>query len=370
MKVFFPLEAFYPSQAGGTANAAYWLIKNLVKEGFEPIVVASDKGLAPGFPLNSWRENEAGRVIFVRTRYLNFPVGQTLCSLRHFRNADVLHVSSVFYPAAFITALAARLLRKKTIWSVHGELDPHALKHSNLRKAPILRAIKSLMGNYPLFHSTCDEETQYIRDVFGENARIIQIPNYIEIPDQVSRSEGTYLLYIGRLHPKKGLENLINALSMTQEFLRSETVLKIAGKGRPEYEDNLRSLVGSLKLSEKIEFVGQVEGVQKEQLLADASWTIMPSHTENFGLVVLESLAQNTPVIASKGSPWDVLEKERLGFWTENSPEALAAVLTKALTMSREVYEGYRERGRPFVEQNFDVRKNIARWVEAYRTIT
>src|SRR5688572_31456292 len=177
MKVFFPLEVFYPSQAGGTANAAYWLTKNLVLEGFQPIVIASDEGLTPDIPLNRWRENEAGRVIYIKTRHVNFPVGQTLYSLRHFHNSDVVHLSSVFYPAAFITAIAARLLGKRTVWSVHGELDPEALKHSSGRKAPILRAIKWLMGNYPLFHSTCDEETKYIHDVFGESVRIAQISN-------------------------------------------------------------------------------------------------------------------------------------------------------------------------------------------------
>jgi glycosyltransferase involved in cell wall biosynthesis len=144
-------------------------------------------------------------------------------------------------------------------------------------------------------------------------------------------------------------------------------MLKIAGKGKLEYEADLRDLITSLKLDSKVEFVGQVEGKQKEQLLAGASWTIMPSHTENFGLVVVESLAQGTPVIASKGSPWEVLDKEGLGFWTENSPEALSEVLARVMAMGREEYEEYRKRGRPFVEQHFDMQKNIGRWVETYR---
>jgi hypothetical protein len=113
MKIFFPLEVFYPSQAGGPANSIYWLTKNLVKEGFEPIIVASDKGIKNGYPLNRWTENEAGKVIHVRTRSLTFPIGQTLRSLLNFYRADVVHLSSFFYPAAFITAFAARALKKK-----------------------------------------------------------------------------------------------------------------------------------------------------------------------------------------------------------------------------------------------------------------
>lgn len=113
MKIFFPLEVFYPSQAGGPANSIYWLTKSLVKQGFEPIVVASDKGLQSGFPLNKWTDNEAGRVMHVRTRSLTFPIGQTFRSLLCFSRSDVVHISSFFYPTAFITAFAARALKKK-----------------------------------------------------------------------------------------------------------------------------------------------------------------------------------------------------------------------------------------------------------------
>ena len=154
---------------------------------------------------------------------------------------------------------------------------------------------------------------------------------------------------------------------MTDEFLRSDCVLKIAGKGRPEYGSKLRKLVADLGLTAKVEFIGQVEGDEKQKLLADARWTIMPSHTENFGLVVLESLAQNTPVVASKGSPWKALETERLGYWVDNSPEELSAVLKKIVEMDADEYEMYRRHGREFVERNFDVRQNIGKWTETYR---
>ncbi len=369
MKIFFPLEVFYPSQAGGTANAVYWLTKNLVKEGFEPVIISSDKGTRPNFPVNRWSENEAGKVMHVRTKSLIFPIGQTFRSLLNLHRADVVHLSSFFYPVCFITAFAARVLKKRIIWSAHGELDTFALTHSRHKKSTILWFIKRFIGRYPLFHSTCDEETAYIHDAFGEEARVVQIPNFIEMPPQVDRSPGNYLLFLGRLHRKKGIENLINALAITDEFRASEYILKIAGKGMPAYEDQLRKLVTDLKLHDKIIFVGQVEGEEKQKLLADAFWTVMPSHTEIFGLVVLESLAQQTPAIASKGSPWEVLATEELGFWTENSPAELSKTFTRILRMDTSEYEAYRKRGRVFVEKNFDIRENIGRWSETYRNL-
>ena len=248
-------------------------------------------------------------------------------------------------------------------------MDKRALEYSRLRKSPVLWCIKKFIGDYPLFHSTCDEETGYIRDTFGSEARIVQVPNFIELPREVERSAENYLLFLGRLHWKKGIKNLIQALAGTEEFRQSDHVLKIAGKGLPAYEQELRDLVASLEMGDKIDFVGQVEGEEKQHLLANASWTIMPSHTENFGMVVLESLAQNTPVIASKGSPWASLETAHLGFWVDNSSQALSEVIKKILAMTPSEYESYRTGGRDFVEKNFDVRQNIGKWAEIYRSL-
>jgi glycosyltransferase involved in cell wall biosynthesis len=371
MKIFFPVQVFYPSQAGGPANSVYWVTKNLSRHGFQPIVVATDQGLPSDIPLNRWVASDGGKVIYIKTRFISFPIRQIFVSLTNFFRADVVHLSSFFFPTAFLTALAARLLKKKIVWSVRGELDPQALNFSRLKKLPVLWCIKKLIGIYPVFHSTCDEETLNLKHTFSPLARIVQIPNFIELPELVERTAAAapYLLYIGRIHPKKAIDNLIRGLSLSKEFLRSNFVLKIAGKGQKEDENNLLNLVTALGLADKIVFVGQVEGPEKQRLLADAYFTLMPSHTENFGLVVLESLAQNTPVLASQGTPWKVLETEQIGFWPENSPESLAQTIDFILKMPADEYESCRRRCRNFVEQKFDIRQKVARWIEMYQNL-
>jgi glycosyltransferase involved in cell wall biosynthesis len=198
---------------------------------------------------------------------------------------------------------------------------------------------------------------------------VLHITNFIEIPQLQKGAERNYFIFVVRIHKKKGIENLLTALSTNREFLQSRFTLKIAGRGTPDYEAGLRNLVSALKLENKVEFVGQVEGVDKEKLYANAFWTIMPSHTENFGLVVLESLAQNTPVIASKGSPWSVLEKEHLGLWVNNSPDSLSSAITSVMKMSEDEYEAHRRGGRSFVELNYDIDRNIDKWIEVYRSL-
>lgn len=369
MKIFFPLEVFYPSQAGGPANTTYWITKNLQTHGFEPVIVATDKGIQPEIPLNKWLKTDGGTAVYVKTHYLNFPFYQTIISLLNFYKADIVHISSFFFPTSFMTGFAARLLKKKIVWSARGELDTVALEHSKNRKRPILWCIKKFIGKYPVFHSTCDEETIYIKKIFGSEARVAQIPNFIEIPCKMDRKAEKYILYIGRIHPKKAIDNLIKAIAVSDEFIKSGYVLKIAGKGKKEFETDLQQLVEKLGVSEKVIFVGQVEGEAKQKLLADAFWTIMPSHTENFGIVVLESLAQSTPVITSKGSPWESLETEKTGFWIQNEPEILAQKLKEIFAMPESVYQGYRDRCRGYVEREFDINHNIDKWIELYKSL-
>lgn len=366
MKIFFPVEILYPSQAGGAANSVYWLAKTISNAGFETRIVATNKGITDQVDLDRWLRTDAGEVIFIRTWSVHVPFSQVLTSLRQFRRADVVHLSSVFYPAAFITGLAAKLLRKKIAWSPRGELADVALNHSAARKRPILWSMRKLIGSYAVFHSTSDEETEAIRKVFGPTATIRKIPNYVELEPQVNRRDGNYLLFIGRMHPQKALDNLIKALPLSERFASSNFLLKIAGRERPHNVRPLRALVSELGLEDRVEFVGQVEGNEKLQLLADAHVTLLPSHAENFGVVVVESLAQGTPVIASRYTPWASLEKERTGLWPDNSPEELAKAIDRFIAMDEEEYSGYRLRSRAFAEREFDIRNHTDEWTAFY----
>jgi glycosyltransferase involved in cell wall biosynthesis len=189
------------------------------------------------------------------------------------------------------------------------------------------------------------------------------------VPPLADRESSKYLLFIGRVKPIKAVDRLIEALALSNQFERSEFVLKIAGRGTPQYIDELKQIAARLGIAGRIQFIGQVEDEAKNKLFADAYWTFLPSHTENFGHVVLESLAQNTPVLATTGTPWATLEKEKVGFWVDNSPESLARTIDKIIKMSVEEYGGYRERGRAFVINEFDIETNVHRWEEFYDSL-
>ena len=369
MKIFFPLQVFYPSQAGGPANSVYWLTKYLKRTGIQPIVVATNQGVGDGLELNRWNESEAGRVMHVRTRIVYFPLTQTLISLRCVLAADAVQVSSVFFPTAAMSALLARILGKKLVVSPRDELAPYGLARSAARKRPILWLCRYFLAKYATFHATAEKEVVDIKNYFGDGVRVVHIPNLIEMPDLLERSIDGYFLFIGRIDRKKGIDNLIRALSLSSKFLASNIILKIAGGGAAEYVSELKQLVSTSAIEQRVEFVGQIEGEAKQQLFANASWTFMPSISENFGVVVLESLAQKTPVVASTGSPWSMLEDKKVGFWIDNSPESLAAKIDDLIQMPANEYQGYRDRSRQFVEDHFEINKSGGKWLELYKSL-
>jgi glycosyltransferase involved in cell wall biosynthesis len=157
------------------------------------------------------------------------------------------------------------------------------------------------------------------------------IPNGVEIPEDLPEREWLpgnklRLLYLGRLHPKKGIEKLLEAIAILQD----ETVsLALYGAGDDHYVRNLKSIVRSLGLEQAVTFRGHINGQAKLDAFMRADVCVLPSFTENFGVVVGEALAHAVPVIASHGTPWEGLEIRRCGLWIDNSPEGLADAIRR-----------------------------------------
>jgi glycosyltransferase involved in cell wall biosynthesis len=108
------------------------------------------------------------------------------------------------------------------------------------------------------------------------------------------------LLFLSRLHPKKGLDLLVSAFA--RAGLRDHATLVIAGPDSADgYEAKVRRLVKDHGLERRVIFTGMVYGKDRLALMADADLFVLPSHQENFGIVVAESLACGTPVLISDG---------------------------------------------------------------------
>ena len=176
-------------------------------------------------------------------------------------------------------------------------------------------------------------------------------------------------MFVGRIHEKKGVDRLIEALTDSPRFVNSNFTLKIVGDHNNDYGQSLVDQVNQLGLAKKILFLGKREGVEKFRLFAGAYFSIMPSITENFGMVVVESLSQGTPVIASTGTPWRVLEESQAGLWVDPEPAPLAKAIQEIITLTPDAYQAMRNQAYELVCRDFDMQKNIHRWLEVYQHI-
>jgi len=194
---------------------------------------------------------------------------------------------------------------------------------------------------------------------------LVVIPNGVEIPDAVERSRADRtlrLLYLGRLDPKKGLENLLAACRLVDQA-GMDWMLTVAGGGDARYVDRVRGLVGELGLDEKVKMVGPAFGDAKEDLFARSDVVVVPSHTENFGLVVAEALARRVPVIAAKGTPWSRLDEVGCGLWVENDPDSLATAIRQ---MSGLPIRRMGEQGMEWMQREFRWEARAREMIDCY----
>ena len=169
----------------------------------------------------------------------------------------------------------------------------------------------------------------------GFNQPVAIIPNGIHIPELIhaERSRVRTLLYLGRIHPIKGLENLLPAWAAVQDKF-PEWRLQIVGPDSGGHLAELQALATRLNL-ERIAFTGPLTGSEKQKAYANADLYVLPTYSENFGMTVAESLAAGTPAIVTKGAPWQSLDEKQAGRWIDTGKDALIACLEEMLDKSR-----------------------------------
>lgn len=370
--IFFPLGAFYPSQIGGPCNTLYWHTTALKNNGIAPTIITTTFGIAAEAKItsNEWLELECGNVYYDTKRVSSRATRRRIA--QEISKADIVHLNSLFSTYS-IYSFFYRLLfhpKKHIVWSVRGELNENALKYSRWKKNPILFLYKLFNRNI-LYHSTSAQETKGIKKIFS-NSKVVELPNLLA---PAKRLEVTYkknLLYVGRIHPIKSIHKLISSLALSESFLNSDFKLFIVGKHEERhsyYKQELLELVKLLNLQDRVVFKGHLEGLEKERVYVQAYAFILASETENFGNVVVESLNQGTPVIASKGTPWRILEIYNAGYHVSNSPTALAKTIDTIMQLDKEEYHQMQLNTYKLIDENFRVDTQIYKWIDVYKTL-
>jgi glycosyltransferase involved in cell wall biosynthesis len=298
----------------------------------------------------------------------------------------ILHDTGLWLPSNRAAAQVARLVaddvrsrspsshRIKFIISPRGMLTEWALKFRSLKKriAWALYQHRDLKSAHVL-HATSRAEAEGFR-ALGLAQPIAIIPNGVELPGaEVSASVNQCFsisntetpkhrstapppsvlrtaFFLGRIHPIKGLINLVEAWHAVQP---KDWRVVIAGGNENGHRAELESAIRDRGLTQQFEFIGQVPNDDKWALYQKADLFVLPSKSENFGIAIAEALASGVPVITTRGTPWEELVSHRCGWWVDVGSEPLAHALREATALSDSHRREMGRRGRQLIESKY-----------------
>jgi glycosyltransferase involved in cell wall biosynthesis len=216
------------------------------------------------------------------------------------------------------------------------------------------------------FHATAKLEHADIRRM-GFRQPVAIIPNGVDIPEldsDVSR-HGRTLLFLGRIHPKKGLDLLLPAWQAIQTHY-PDWRLRIVGPDNQGHLEAARKLAVDLTLK-RVEFTGALYGRDKWAAYQGADLFVLPTYSENFGMTVAEALAAGTPAVVSKGAPWEQLPAKAAGWWIEIGVDSLVAALEDALSRSPQALSQMGSNGRRWMRDDYAWPQIGSRMAATYR---
>ena len=369
---------------GGVVRAVLDLSESLVHAGHRVTVLTlNDRDIPAAWARGTpWASDKVPGSVLIGPRLRGGVIGSgTVGAARNIvAGADVAHIHAMWLPSNEQVARACRAVGTPYVWSPHGMLDDWCMAQSPLRKRAYhtVFARRALAGAAAM-HCTAEAELDQASKWFGgAKSRGVVIPlpfdlaDYRDLPGPEAarvkfglREGEPTLLFLSRLHTKKGVGTLVRAVGVLRERGRAVRLV-IAGGGDEAYERELRQIVDTLKLGDCVLFAGFVYGREKVSLYQAADAFVLPSSQENFGYVVVEAMAARTPVITTRGvALWPQLERERAAVLVEPEVGPLAAAILGVLDDPAGA-RAMAERGRAWCMKELDPSRIIAGFVEMY----
>ena len=247
------------------------------------------------------------------------------------------------------------------VYHVHGIFEPWILGRSRAKKRAAHWLFENRNFRYAsLWRALTGREVDQIRAV-GISAPIVVAPNGVDleeldspVPDslQVGESGRRRLLFLGRIHPKKGFDVLLPAMASIGDVL-DDWDLVIAGPDEGGYEAEVRSLIRTLGLEDRVELIGAVRGTEKLAVLRSADAFILPSHSEGFPVTVLEAMGSRLPVIVTRTSNIEGIEDRGAGIECDPTVASLEQALMRLSRTDGAELVAMGSRGRSWVEAEF-----------------
>jgi glycosyltransferase involved in cell wall biosynthesis len=271
---------------------------------------------------------------------------------------DLIHNHSLWWlPNIYPGMVRRRYANCRLIVSPRGTLSRWALGFKALRKKVFWCVLQErALRGADCFHATAESEAEDIRRL-GFIQPICILPNGIDVPPLEKMHEGSRrrLLFLGRIHPIKGVDILLRAWRAVQDRFR-DWELHVAGPDDGGHLAGMQALAGHLRL-DRVVFRGPLYGEEKWRAYRAAELVVLPTHSENFGLTVAEALAAGTPAIVTVGAPWGGLVREGAGWWIDIGIDPLIAGLEEALASSPEHLAQMGVAGRQWMLRDYSWRR-------------
>jgi glycosyltransferase involved in cell wall biosynthesis len=281
---------------------------------------------------------------------------------------NAVHLHSVFLWPTYAAARASRRHSVPYVISPRGMLVPELIvRKSRFAKTFWIRAIeRRTFSHAAAVHFTAQSEWNDARRMSIPLPDPFVVPNGIDLPPVSSTLRlGDTLLFLGRINWKKGLDHLIDAMKDV-----AEARVIIAGNDEEELSPKLRAQAERNGVTDRIDFHGPVSGAGKEMLMRTSTALVLPSHSENFGNVVLEAMSFSMPVIVTpQVGLADDVQRAHAGVVTSNAPAALSVAIRELLRDGAE-RAAMGARGRKLVEERFTWDHVAERMEEQYGRIS
>ncbi len=294
-------------------------------------------------------------------------------------DGDLLHSQGIWMYPSIACRSWARKWNRPYITTMHGNLDDWALARSRMKKRAALWAYADAnLRNSACIQALTEEEFTCIRRL-GYRNPVAVVPNGIDIPPvrpQRSRRwaeqfgfNGKILLFLGRIHPQKGLlpllEGFKNALDEKAD-LRHEWALVIAGWDDGGHEPELREYVRNNGLDGSVFFAGPLYGSAKAEAYESSDWFVLSSRSEGLPKTVLEAWAHGLPVAMSSQCNLQEAIAQHAAVEMAPSPQAVEATLRQIFAMPEERRQAMGELGRSFAEQHFSMQRVVRELAGVY----
>lgn len=301
------------------------------------------------------------------------PFHSALHGIRARIGTSLVHSHGVWLPVNHWTARYAHWQKLPLVLQPHGMLEPWAMHYKAWKKRLIMALYQWRdLRTATVLIATAANEYENLR-ALGLPQPIAIIPNGVHVPvgnnqpglREYNPKQPRRALFLSRVQEKKGLLNLIDAWALVRA---DGWRLQIAG---PDEDGHLAEVLARAQkagVGDSVEYVGVVDGDAKSQLYNAADLFVLPTFSENFGVVVAEALAHGLPVITTKGAPWEDLNTHKCGWWIDIGVVPLAIALREAIALSDVERQAMGLRGREYVRR-FDWGDIAQQTADVYRWV-